>query len=333
MKKSVNELNTNTILSVVFGAGAILIFMLEIIYSNNATTLETSLFSTLEFGFSIGLGWTLQKIDSKRQFQESLRAYGFSAHRRIKDIEKALIRLQNKIIVMTKRSATETIREIEGLELIVEGIMDTAKSSMVDWADVIGDDVKKQEQLQELEKQYQQLSMKDEGQSQELSVLKNKIEELRSDIPMLLGMGDAKPLSEYETPEVLRKILEHEYYENGQIHLKAKINDSVPNGILESLSEGVVLSLHAGMAMHSFDFIVYYETAPSTEMILGELDNPYAYLNCNQIEYNKAVLSIIYDREQLENKYPSDTFTVSFVKINPKNRNEMIIRYPILKNG
>jgi len=103
--------------------------------------------------FSIAIGWVLQRIQSRDDFRKSIKQFAISAYRRILDIEKAVSRLSGVLIDDTvKRSPDEVIR-MKALYKLVEGISDTVNSSAADWADILDQEIKKKDKIQELEEQ------------------------------------------------------------------------------------------------------------------------------------------------------------------------------------
>lgn len=188
-------LNSDYALAIVFGLATLIVFALELYYvtSNNQPTLiEKGLFGVLEFGLAIGFGWALQRIDSQKRFQESLKSYALSAHRRIRDIEKSIYRLINTIEILRSRSSQSYFNEFDALRLIADGMIDTTKSSVADWVDVIGEELSTRDRLEELTKERLSISSKpitingDSESSKKFKALSDEIQDLKSKLPYLL---------------------------------------------------------------------------------------------------------------------------------------------------
>lgn len=184
------------IFAVLFGIGAIVTFGLEIyliIKNSTLSSVESGLFSTIEFALSIGFGWFIQGIESEKKFKDSLKDYAFSAHRRISDINKAMNRLILNIDNYIKNHSSDANTNLfESTKLIAEGVIDTIESAKKDWADVIGEELLKKEKIKELEQEEtlllsQQLKPSSDPElKQKILELRNEIENIRSELPILL---------------------------------------------------------------------------------------------------------------------------------------------------
>lgn len=187
--------NSEYALAIIFGLGSIAVFTLEIyLIADNfqSTQLEKGLFGVLEFGLAVGFGWALQRIDSRKQFQESLKSYALSAHRRIRDIEKSINRLINTIDIMRSRNSQNIFNELDALRLIADGMIDTTKSSIADWVDVIGEELSTRDKIEELNKERLSISSKpiskieNSETSKRLKALSDEIQDLENKLPYLL---------------------------------------------------------------------------------------------------------------------------------------------------
>lgn len=173
---------------------ALAVFLVRIFIPDlDKTPLVDTLFSFFEITFSILIGFILQRLDSTKKFQENLRSYGLSAYRRISDISKSLARARREINLKRKSSTDADAQVLDIISVIIEGADDTVKSSITDWADIIGDDLKTQERLLELEASLS-IQMQSNVESQEkerrIQELQNEIQALKSKLPYSLHEYD-----------------------------------------------------------------------------------------------------------------------------------------------
>ncbi len=184
------------IFAFLFGIGAIVTFGLEIyliVKNSTLSAIESGLFSSIEFALSIGFGWIMQGIESEKKFKDSIRDYAFSAYRRITDINKAMNRLLINIDEYIRQHSTDTNATLfESTKLIAEGVIDTIESAKKDWADVIGEELLKKEKLMELEQKEAFLNSQqirpssDPEVKQKIQELRTEIQNIRSELPILL---------------------------------------------------------------------------------------------------------------------------------------------------
>ncbi len=139
---------------------------------------ENVLYSTFEIVFSLYIGYFIQRIDSIRQFQVSLKNYGLSAYRRIMDIRKSVDRTLSQIERISVEYPKDKTSDIQALRLILEGTFDTVESSVLDWGDIIGEEIEKKEQANLLQEKLAKSEEKVNLSAED----KKNIEELRSEL-------------------------------------------------------------------------------------------------------------------------------------------------------
>ena len=318
------------IAAMVMGLLAIGCFVIQISYDDQTTELETSLFNLLQFLLTVGFAWFTSKASSKQEFEENIRQFAFSAYRRILDLDRSLSRLVSRVNLIRSSYPDERIHELDIITAHTSSMGDTVRSSIADWSDVIGDEIKKQQKLQELEQQYslarlidiQQIDEDHEiDENPELTKLRTEIENLRSELPIMLNY-EVKHISSYETPELIVKSLESTLQTQGELLLYAEAERSITIEDLQSFQPGTIMSLHPGRAMHSFNFIVYDNSIndPNSKWI-GELVNPYDSIGVHYIEFNKALLDVIHIYAPMtETGIPDiDNIPVEFVGLSPHN--------------
>lgn len=146
--------------------GGTLVWQIVVSGKDQVTPLDTALFSLIQLILTGGAAYFGARASAHREFEASLKRAGYSAYRRISDIEHLLLGIK------PRTSSPETI------EATIESLMLTVRSSVADWADVIGEDIRKHETVERLEAQA--AASTQEG--------KDEIEKLRSELPPQLAI-------------------------------------------------------------------------------------------------------------------------------------------------
>jgi hypothetical protein len=310
----------------------------SVMLTSQTSKLETGLFNILQLILSLGFSWLLTRIVTRSEFQESLQRFAISAYRRIRDLDKSLIRMKAELDQMRSGYPKNNIHELDVLSSIADSMSDTVISSIADWTEVIGDELEKEKRIRELEERYSkvQLSTIQIGEdvstveeNKELKAIKSEVERLRSEIPLMLGY-DIKPLSTYESPEIIEKGLKSALENQGELLLYADVEKGLSYEDLLAYEEGQQLFLFPDRAMHSFDFVIL-DKPIGTEggRHLGNLINPYSHLGIDHIEFNMALLNSLTPYiPYSENGFPDiDNIPIQFICVSPSNRNHIIVRF------
>ena len=175
------------VVAIFMGILAIGTFVIQILTTTEKTTkLENALFNMLQFLLTVGFTWYTTRAISRDEFEKNLKKFAISAYRRIADIEKITNRLKVNVSQMTKLSAKDH-NELMVIGAIVEDTRQIVKSSMDDWADVIGDELIALENIRRLEREKAELSTFTET-LEEKTVNKEAIKKLEKQISMLRSM-------------------------------------------------------------------------------------------------------------------------------------------------
>lgn len=179
-------------MKILLGIIAGFVIVLEIYLIDDMSKIEGTLFNILQFVFSVSFAWVLSKSSSEKEFIKSQKKFAISAYRRILEIENTNIRLLNNITGYMNDFPKEYYHQMVVLEQTCQGIKDTVKSSISDWADIIGDEIKTISKIEgvktvkeslALEKRTQKRTQKEQPEKD--IILKNKIESLENDIALL----------------------------------------------------------------------------------------------------------------------------------------------------
>lgn len=190
---------------------------------------ENVLFSTFEIVFSLYIGYFIQKIDSAKQFQESLKQYGLSAYRRIMDIRKSVDRTIIQIDRIGKNYPREKLNEIDALRLILEGTFDTVESSILDWGDIIGPEIQKKERAEllkdELEKSQEKLNL-NQADRETIEGLRRELNKINSELPLALKSNGMSKEREFEQLSSYMDYFEDSVYRNRSVDLYILLGDN-----------------------------------------------------------------------------------------------------------
>jgi len=209
---------------------------LQIYLANQQTAkLETTLFSVLQFVFSLGFAWILSRVEAKREFVQSQRQFAIAAYRRINEIDEGVERVISRARSQIKSASNETARELDVIVAIAIGIRSSIKSSIADWGDVIGEEIITMNKIEQLnDNQLQSIS---DTETEEVPVtaesklienitdakIKDNVEllnKLRESLPYSLQIIAQKGLSRANTLRSIISNLEIEMLHKGQIELR-----------------------------------------------------------------------------------------------------------------
>ncbi|HEY7770496.1 MAG TPA: hypothetical protein VIB55_20200, partial [Longimicrobium sp.] len=140
--------------SVIFGLLAAGTLVAQVISARGTpTTLETALFSVLQFVFSLAFAWILTRIAAREEFVASQKAFAIAAYRRINEIDEGVGRLIARANAQARAASPELLRELDVTIAIALGVRASIKSSIADWGDVIGDEITTIKRIEEIQDQ------------------------------------------------------------------------------------------------------------------------------------------------------------------------------------
>lgn len=190
----------------IIGIILVVVIGLEIYSASNATKTETALFGIMQFILSIAIGWFLSQKNSQNEFTDKQRQFAISAYRRIKEVESTAIRLMKGLNDEIRTCKTKEDSYALNIALVrAEEILETTESSKLDWADVIGEEITKIEQLEKLKRtrtrvETEETDKRSDGESLDTSgklvEIQQKLEAIKNSLPEQL-----KLLAELEDEE------------------------------------------------------------------------------------------------------------------------------------
>jgi hypothetical protein len=128
----------------------ILLVIFQVSTANTATKTESALFSVLQFIFSLAFAWLLSRLVTEQQFIESQRKFAIGAFRRIREIERSLNRAQKYISSAEGRAGQEGHSDFAVVRAGLLNAQDAVRSSIADWADIIGDEIEVTNEIRRL---------------------------------------------------------------------------------------------------------------------------------------------------------------------------------------
>lgn len=197
-KKSTRKLFP-IVATVLLGTLTVFSFVLQILTTNPSTTqLDAALFNIIQFTLSIGFGWVLTRMVTKEEYEDSMKHFAISAYRRIADIEKMVNRLLGEVETMRGNYPSDSYHALDIVRAIVIDTSETIRSSIADWADIIGEELSTLQEIEALETQKRRLEAKqttadDERLDDErLNKLEKQIDQLVTTLPARLRFNQRR---------------------------------------------------------------------------------------------------------------------------------------------
>lgn len=130
--------------------GSLSLVYIQIEKAQTATKLESALVSAIQFLLSVGFTWLLAMVVFENSQKEKQKKFAIAAFRRIKEIERNIIRTHNYISnsLNVGDDSSGCLRVVQSNLLNVQ---DTIRSSIYDWADVIEDEIELAQEIEKLE--------------------------------------------------------------------------------------------------------------------------------------------------------------------------------------
>jgi hypothetical protein len=177
--------------AVTLGLLSVGVFIAQPFVASSATTrIETVLFNCLQFLLTIGFTWFSTRAVSRIEFEQSIKRYAISAYRRIADIERLVGKLHTEVRTMIRSDPSNS--NLVVVEAMVSDSEQVIKSSIADWADVIGEELLALEKIKRLEREKVELKEEAPQETHEidyevaLKSLNDEIAKLKSMLPARL---------------------------------------------------------------------------------------------------------------------------------------------------
>lgn len=182
-----------------------------------SSELERNLFDGLEFFFSVALGWAVQAIVAKSDFQKSMRRYALSAYRRVVDIRRSLDRLDAEMQrVGLMGGPGIAASDLYSLQTLVRMVADTVDSSGADWSEIIENEVRATQEIKRLSNEADRIvsaSVQPElTATKRVAELQDQINKIRMSLPAILqdavmaSKEDTLPRAGRLSPQILQSL-------------------------------------------------------------------------------------------------------------------------------
>lgn len=242
-------MNKENVIIGLLGVLAVGTIGLEILTSDqNTTKTEASLFGILQFVFSIAFAWYLSRSNSKAEFEDQQKKFAIAAFRRIKEIESQTNHLIERLSRALSNQVRSSTHELDVARTLALAISETAHSSKLDWADVIGEEIEALDKIQSIKRQKAQIKESDIREAVEVVEFDDpRLIKLESEIAELKdGLSTELKLLAENEEESTRSQLRKEYAEMGHIELTGfgQGKDDFPTEVeISTLEIGEVLDV------------------------------------------------------------------------------------------
>lgn len=271
-----------------------------------------------QFLASILLGYFLQRIQSREEFQNDLKKYALSAYRRIIDIGKIIDRLFLIADNAKVKADKGKVSEIDIIQEIIISAKFIISSSNADWVDIIGEELKKKEridELQELAAQIKSSPPKPAAQQKEtndqLEQIRKELYNLRSDLPFILQ--DNKRMDNYGGPfepkfsPIISRYIFDQVEKTGYVTLSIDIDPNKVEEFIRKINSLVFIS-DAGMGQYHIGAIIEPD-------ISGELVNPFENIVSTN-DFAITLTDLLSDISKSQNQPVNDGRGLPYIKIN-----------------
>ncbi|MEW6467731.1 MAG: hypothetical protein AB1458_02340 [Bacteroidota bacterium] len=275
MEKRMKEKNTKSniegVTAFILAALTIITMALQIIISSYRllSPLETSLFSVLQFLFSLGFAWVLARISFRSEFTKSQKQFAIAAYRRIKEIDIAVERVIVRANSEMKTTDSTTMRELDLIQEIAKGIRQSIKSSVADWSDIIGEEITTVEKIESLNYQEEIITSKIEeirGHNSEqnkkiiesLELHQKEVKKLIQSLPVSLQLATKKPKNKISSFERATEAFEEEKKKIGYISIEGFWDPTFEHDIYD-FKVGDVLTVMQGDVDKRIGAMVAYD--------------------------------------------------------------------------
>ncbi len=172
------------IVAITLAVLALIAFIIQFALIDDKTTQrETILFNITQFILTVGFTWFGTRAISAGEYEQSLKRFAVGAYRRILDIDSVLNRLKAMInSTLLKRKQCESCAELQIVTAVIDDAKQMTYSSVLDWSDIIGEELIKIQNIKQLEEKRRFAVGEDF-----VGVVNNKIKEERENIEKKLN--------------------------------------------------------------------------------------------------------------------------------------------------
>lgn len=264
------------------------LIVVQVAGANTATRTESALFNVIQFALSLAFAWILARLVTEKQFVDSQRKFAIGAFRRIREIERSLLRTRKYVDETFTSRRKIAVSDLAVIRTGLTNTSDTVKSSIADWADIIGSEIELSNEITRLKR----LTSEDfggEGGHDEAAPtakeIKKKISQLAQELPAELRAEIEG--EELDKVEIGRMFLETLWEESKAIELEAfwERDDSFSRD-LSPIRLGQNVSIARGFTEHRRDALFLYD---SDQEWIAVVTNLCLDVGCNYPDFVHAL--------------------------------------------
>jgi hypothetical protein len=271
--------------AIIFGllTAITIIFQIATIDSQTTKT-EATLFNILQFVFALAFSWILSRISSKDEFEKSQKKFAISAYRRINEIDRSVMLLIKRTYKTNKKNESGiTNPELEVIQAIGENIQNTIKSSIADWADIIGEEISTIKKIEKLENEKTELLKENREENatkvdlvlSKFSEQEKKISELINTLPESLQIEkELKKTSNNSIKENI-ELLKENIKENGGLKLRGFNDKTYDKDAFKKLEVGDKLEIKTSDVAKRVGSLNAFSGKKPIGVIVNKLGNEY----------------------------------------------------------
>jgi len=275
-------------------AGSILLFSLEIA-SPERTQLNDALFGALEFILVLAAGLLIQRVASREEFQRSLKQYALSAFRRISDIKRSTDHLRSQLDRVRAQYSRDRTSDLDGVSAVVSELATTVNSSVLDWIDIIGEEIVSFERAQVLQHKITSAppprGATDNETRTRLDALQKELTSLRSELPLVFQAalqteilpreGRFSPIVYAHYAEMVRQ--------SGFITLQVSIFLEADENLEDRLRTQVPYRLWDDSGMSKFRVGLAFATGEW----IGPIENPFVFTDIYENDFYTTLYDLL----------------------------------------
>lgn len=250
MSRQKKMLSLEVVAAVVLGLAAGVLFIVQATrVTSESTQSEQALYNLLQFVLTVGFAWFSTRAISRREFEHSLRQFAIGAYRRAADTENMLSRLHKEVAEMMTDGAFAERYHLDVVHAIVADTRQVVRSSIADWADVIGPELNKIDTIETLREKRDELEMAalQSDPSSRLPELEKRIDALIADLPEELQVEvRSKAQQSHQDRHAARWVADQHEKDGGLVVMAVAGDDYETDRDCASLESGETLTTLKG---------------------------------------------------------------------------------------
>jgi len=250
------------------------------------------------FFLALAMGWAVQDIVSRSEYNRSLRQYALSAYRRVTDISGTVTRIASETRRAILKQPESSPAVLHVIDALADELGSTVRSAIVDWAEVIGEDIRMLARYEQLRSRRKALSPEESPQdsstaAQSIRRLEEEIAGLRRLLPT--PMRTAIDLEEDILPRagrlsrlVLERLLS-EIRETSAVRILVSSASRLSEQVEMAIAAAAPYSFRIDTAARSEHLVIYDPRGDD----IGVIVNPFQDLGIYEKDYHATLLEVL----------------------------------------